>query len=134
MCSNCKVFTGDDGMQIWNIIGNTLKKEDPGHLVTFHPFGRTQSSTWFHRAPWLDFNMFQSGHRDYAQDTSRIDLQYGEDNWKYARDDYGKIPVKPTLDGEPSYEGIPHGLHDTLQPRWTHTRMVKSELSRQRMA
>ena len=27
--------------------------------------------------------------------------------------------MKPTLDGEPSYEGIPHGLHDPKQPRWT---------------
>ena len=29
-----------------------------------------------------------------------------------------KKPVKPVLDGEPSYEGIPHGLHDTTLPRW----------------
>ena len=27
-------------------------------------------------------------------------------------------PVKPTLDGEPSYENIPYGLHDSLLPRW----------------
>jgi hypothetical protein len=32
--------------------------------------------------------------------------------------DYAKIPVKPTLDGEPSYENIPQGLHDTTQPYW----------------
>jgi len=61
--------------------------------------------------------MFQSGHRRYDQDT--IDLAYGEDNWKYAEDDYSKIPIKPTLDGEPSYEGIPQGLHDPKQPLWT---------------
>lgn len=110
---------GDDSMAVWQTIGQTLKKNDPGHLVTFHPFGRTQSSKWFHREPWLDFNMFQSGHRDYAQDTARIDLRYGEDNWRYVEADYRLRPAKPTLDGEPSYEGIPHGLHDTLQPRWT---------------
>jgi acetyl esterase/lipase len=110
---------GDDSIRIWNKIGNTLKEEAPGHLVTFHPFGRTQSSRWFHEEPWLDFNMFQSGHRNYDQDTSRTDLNYGEDNWRYAEADYHKMPLKPTLDGEPSYEGIPHGLHDTLQPRWT---------------
>ena len=61
--------------------------------------------------------MFKSGHRRYDQDTA--DLAYGEDNWKYAADDYSKIPVKPTLDGEPSYEGIPQGLLDTTQPCWT---------------
>jgi len=110
---------GDDSMKIWNIIGNTLKKYDPDHLVTYHPFGRTQSSTWFHNEAWLDFNMFQSGHRNYAQDTSRADHQFGEDNWRYVMSDYNKTPAKPTLDGEPSYEGIPHGLHDTLQPMWT---------------
>ena len=110
---------GDDSARIWNTIGNTLKKEDPNHLVTFHPFGRTQSSEWFHNEAWLDFNMFQSGHRDYAQDTAKADHRYGEDNWRYVQVDYNKRPVKPTLDGEPSYEGIPHGLHDTLQPRWT---------------
>ncbi len=109
---------GDDSIQIWNTIGNTLKKYDPNHLVTFHPFGRTQSSEWFHNAEWLDFNMFQSGHRRYDQDSTGTGNHYGEDNWRYVQSDYAKIPVKPTLDGEPSYEGIPQGLHDTLQPKW----------------
>jgi PelA/Pel-15E family pectate lyase len=110
---------GDDSTNIWKTIGSTLKKYDPNHLVTFHPFGRTQSSTWFHGEAWMDFNMFQSGHRNYAQDTAKADLNYGEDNWRYVRADYHKTPIKPTLDGEPSYEGIPHGLHDTLQAKWT---------------
>ena len=38
---------------------------------------------------------------------------YGEDNWRYVDEDYKLKPVKPTLDGEPSYENIPYGLHDT---------------------
>ncbi len=109
---------GSDSIQVWQTIGKTLKKFAPRHLITFHPFGRTQSSTWFHDESWLDFNMFQSGHRRYDQDTARNDTRYGEDNWRYVQADYGKKPVKPTLDGEPSYEGIPQGLHDTLQPRW----------------
>jgi len=110
---------GTDSTETWKLIGNALKANDPEHLVTFHPFGRRQSSVWFHNEPWLDFNMFQSGHRDYAQDVDSNSLQYGEDNWRYVQDDYAKIPVKPTLDGEPSYEGIPHGLHDHKQPLWT---------------
>ena len=28
------------------------------------------------------------------------------------------VPAKPTIDGEPSYEGIPQGLHDPSQPYW----------------
>jgi hypothetical protein len=87
-------------------------------LMTFHPRGRTTSSIWFHNEPWLQFNMFQSGHRRYNQDTSAGDLHYGEDNWKYIEVDYKKKPVKPTFDGEPSYEEIPQGLHDSLEKRW----------------
>jgi hypothetical protein len=109
---------GDQHTDVWNKLGQTLKAEDPGHLMTFHPFGRTQSSTWFHNEPWLDFNMFQSGHDRYDQDTSSPH-RYGEDNWRYAQDDYARTPPKPVVDGEPSYEGIPQGLHDTSQPYWT---------------
>ncbi len=108
---------GSDSIVIWNTIGSTIRNICPDQLITFHPFGRSQSSQWFHNETWLDFNMFQSGHRRYDQDT--LGLKYGEDNWKYAVDDYRKIPVKPTLDGEPSYEGIPQGLHDPAQPYWT---------------
>lgn len=105
---------GSDFTDIWNEIGNAIRKNDPNHLITFHPFGRTQSSTWFHKASWLDFNMFQSGHKRYDQDPDG----FGEDNWKYVQIDYSKTPVKPTLDGEPSYENIPQGLHDTTQAYW----------------
>lgn len=108
---------GSDTIDVWNAIGYTFREKDPGHLVTFHPRGRTQSSWWYHDELWLDFNMFQSGHRRYDQDDTR--LCYGEDNWRYTESDYGLIPVKPTLDGEPSYEDIPQGLHDTTQPYWT---------------
>jgi hypothetical protein len=110
-------INGSDSTAIWNTIGSAIRQISPGQLITFHPFGRTQSSKWFHNETWLDFNMFQSGHRRYDQDT--IGLSYGEDNWKYALNDYNKVPVKPTLDGEPSYEGIPQGLHDPTQPYWS---------------
>lgn len=111
---------GSDGMDVWTTIGETLRTNDPNHLITFHPRGRTASSQWFHNAKWSDFNMVQSGHRRYDQDTSKNEkLHYGEDNWRYIEADYKLKPVKPTIDGEPSYEGIPQGLHDTLQPRWT---------------
>jgi hypothetical protein len=110
---------GTDSMKVWNTIGNTLHASDPNHLITYHPRGRTQSSTWFHDQSWLSFNTFQSGHRNYSQDTSKNDLHYGEDNWRYVAVDYNKKPVKPTLDAEPSYEKIPYGLHDLTLPRWT---------------
>ena len=107
---------GSEGLSVWNIIGNTIKSIDSNHLMTFHPRGRSTSSTWFHQEKWLDFNMFQSGHKDYAQDT--VAPRIGEDNWKFVIQDYALSPVKPTMDGEPSYEQIPHGLHDTISPLW----------------
>lgn len=110
---------GSDQLAVWKAIGTTIKQYDKRHLQTFHPRGRSSSSEWFHQEPWLDFNMFQSGHKDYAQDTIRTEPnRYGEDNWKYINADYRMLPVKPTLDGEPSYENIPHGLHDSLAARW----------------
>jgi hypothetical protein len=111
---------GNEGMEVWKKIATTIKKNDSRHLLTFHPRGRYSSTEWFHNEPWLDFNMIQSGHKDYAQDTSSKEKHhYGEDNWKFINVDYAMKPVKPTLDGEPSYENIPHGLHDSLEKRWT---------------
>ncbi|WP_433177504.1 glycoside hydrolase family 140 protein [Actinoallomurus sp. CA-150999] len=115
-------------LSIWAALGESIKQVDPNHLMTFHPYGRFSSSTWFHNASWLDFNMFQSGHRTYEQsyeavgtDVTGVDLPTlwkGEDNWKDVIEDYKLYPPKPTLDGEPSYEGIPQGLHDPSQPFW----------------
>lgn len=111
---------GSEGMDVWKAIGETLRKNDPNHLITFHPRGRTASSDWFHKADWLDFNMVQSGHRRYEQDTSKKETNhYGQDNYKYINVDYKLNPIKPTIDGEPSYEDIPHGLHDIKEKRWT---------------
>jgi hypothetical protein len=107
---------GDVRNDIWQAFGSTIKRIDSIHLMTYHPYGRRQSSEWFHRDAWLDFNMVQSGHRDYAQDDSK--KGYAQDNWRYIREDFEKLPTKPVLDGEPSYEQIPHGLHDTTQPYW----------------
>jgi len=107
---------GNDSLSVWNTFGETLRLNDPNHLITFHPYGRTQSSIWFHNEKWLDFNLCQSGHRRYDQDDT--EQRYGEDNWRYVKADYQLLPKKPVLDGEPSYEGIPQGLHDSTQPHW----------------
>jgi hypothetical protein len=107
---------GNTTPEIWQAIGTALKQTAPNHLVTFHPFGRMQSSEWFADAAWLDLHMFSSGHRNYAQDDSA--KGYGEDNWRYVLADLSRKPLKPTLDGEPSYENLPQGLHDPMQPYW----------------
>jgi hypothetical protein len=101
---------------VWEKFAAAIKSADPGHLMTFHPIGRTDSSWQYHEAPWLDFNMFQSGHRAYDQEGPSA---HGEDNWRYVALDWSRLPVKPVIDGEPSYENIPHGLHEPGAPRWT---------------
>lgn len=111
---------GDEAPGIWQAFGEKLDRLTSKQLSTFHPFGRTQSSTWFHNATWLDFNMFQSGHRRYDQMRETDDPQRwkGEDNWRYVEEDYAFEPIKPTIDGEPSYEDMPQGMHDPNEPRW----------------
>lgn len=104
---------------LWNLIGNKLKQGDPDHLVTYHPFGGTSSSMWFHGESWLDFNMFQSGHRRYDQvRKEQASFWKGEDGWRFVEEDLAMKPQKPTLDAEPIYESIPQGLHDPNEPFW----------------
>lgn len=107
---------GNEHLKIWNAIGTTLKRNTPDKLVTFHPFGRMKSSTWFHGESWLDFNMFQSGHRRYDQEEP--EWGHGQDSYKYVIEDLALLPKKPTIDGEPAYENIPQGLHDPSEPYW----------------
>jgi len=100
---------------VWEAMGMEIKRIAPDQLMTYHTIGRTASSWQFHDAPWLDFNTFQSGHRSYAQEGPST---RAEDNWRYVAEDWARTPVKPTFDSEPSYENIPHGLHEPNQPRW----------------
>lgn len=116
---------GDAGREVYPLEAEILKRYDPERLVTYHPFGRTSSSLWFHEEQWLDFNMFQSGHRRYDQaslgewdDNAGKETFFGEDNWRYVDRDHGYECMKPTLDAEPSYEGIPQGLHNPRNPYW----------------
>ncbi|MCD7905989.1 MAG: glycoside hydrolase family 140 protein [Clostridiales bacterium] len=51
-------------------------------------------------------------------DNKRAEGFFGEDNWKYVLRDRERLPLKPTLDAEPSYEWILQGLHDPTQPYW----------------
>ena len=111
----------DRNTEIWEALANSILAVDENHIMTFHPFGRTSSATHLNNKEWMDMNMFQSGHRRYGQkkgdgDTSVTGLE--EDNWRYVEEALSMTPLKPVLDAEPSYEGIPQGLHDPAQPRW----------------
>lgn len=100
------IYTQAD-RQVIEAMARGLRQGDGGrHLITYHPRGPGLSSDYFHRADWLDFNMFQSSHA--ARD---------HDNGLYALHDYQLTPPKPTLDGEPRYESIPVGFYRRDLPR-----------------
>jgi len=116
---------GDYSIELFDAFGKAIKENDKNRLVTFHPFGRTGSYLWFNNCEWLDFNMFQSGHRRYDQldvksedDSSWDDATFGESNYKYVIKNFTYEVIKPCLDGEPSYEGVVQGLHNPLEPYW----------------
>lgn len=113
---------GDVHPEVFESLAHAIKSVDKNHLMTFHPFGRTSSVQFFNAADWLDFNMFQSGHRRYGQTKGDGDFSnkesLEEDNWRFVEQGLGATPLKPILDAEPSYEDIPQGLHDPAQPHW----------------
>jgi hypothetical protein len=87
--------------EVWAMMAKGIeiaKDKNNPILKSFHPQPNLPggSSTWFHDADWLDFNMHQTGHCP-NQPTYRI-----------ISHDYGLNPVKPTLDGEPLYEEHPN--------------------------
>ncbi len=96
-----------DVRAIWHAMANGIKAGTGGAmLMTYHPPGGASSSRWLHDAPWLDFNMLQSGHgagRDVAV-------------WDMITQDRERQPPKPTLDGEPNYEDHPVSPWPTWNP------------------
>jgi hypothetical protein len=62
-------------------------------LMTHHCFA--SSSRWFHDDPWIDFHMWGSYHADF-----NLSRAYEE-----AQADWALPSPKPTLNGEPAYEG-----------------------------
>jgi hypothetical protein len=85
-----------DYREIWRALAAGIRDAGARQLVTYHPGGGSSSSQFVHDEPWLDFNMFQSGHaaKDIAND-------------EYVAADLLRLPPKPTLDGEPRYEDHP---------------------------
>ncbi len=126
-CPNIVWFIGGDvrgdvKSEVWGTLATTIKSIDKNHLMTYHPRGRHTSAQWWSKASWIDFHTFQSGHRRYNQRMGlknySIPDNTEEDNWMYVDSTWAYKPIKPVLDAEPSYEGIPQGLHDANEPLW----------------
>jgi hypothetical protein len=92
------VSDATDFRPIWRAMAAGIQDGVGGPvLITYHPPGGASSSKWLHDEPYLDFNMMQSGHGS-GRDTPV---------WEMIAADYHRVPVKPTLDGEPNYEDHP---------------------------
>jgi hypothetical protein len=77
-------------------------------FITYHPSGGSFStSSFIHDEPWLDMNVFQSGHGSREADA-----------WNWVTRDLAMKPQKPTLDMEPCYEDHPVNPWDG---KWTRT-------------
>jgi len=74
-----------------------------GHqLMSLHPPGRSSSSDFLAHAPWLDFDMIQSGHAGLTTP-----------NYQFVEQDLQWANTRPTLDAEPNYED-----HPVMSPTW----------------
>lgn len=89
-------INNDYELEVWRAMANGLKAGDGGnHLITFHPRGASSSHEMVHNEPWLDFNVYQSGHSNrYTQ------------VYRYAETLLHVEPRKPFVDAEPAYEDI----------------------------
>jgi hypothetical protein len=115
-----------DNPDIWEALAAGLAAAAPQRLLTIHPkwfggFGGQTSSAVFHDAPWLDFNMIQSGQYGDCTNDPGHPRYLGVHNWLLAEHDHGLEPAKPLIDAEATYEmwlpGGPPGCAQP-QPRW----------------
>ncbi|TKK69382.1 DUF4038 domain-containing protein [Ilyomonas limi] len=93
------VQDSNDWRPVWRAMARgIIEATDHQCFITYHPSGGDNStSQWIHHEPWLDMNMFQSGHG------SGHDVAC----WDLVKRDRSYTPTKPTLDGEPNYEDHP---------------------------
>jgi hypothetical protein len=81
--------------EVYRSLAYGLRAGDHGaHLITYHPCGWRHSSQFFHEEEWLDFNMIETW-------TEWVRV------YEAVRSDYGLVPVKPVVLGEPAYEDGP---------------------------
>lgn len=113
--ANMEVF------DIWRSMALGIEKGDHGsHLITYHPRGTATSAFWFHNEPWLDLNMYQSGHKSFNQ------------VYAYAEDMYLMQPSKPFVGGEPAYEDIAVKFWEFVDfSKYSHERVPKEVLNEQ---
>ncbi len=98
----------NDWRPIWRAMVKGIKDGTGNKAIfAYHPSGGTYSTSQFlPNEPWLDINMYQSGHGG------------GHDvpTWGLTTRDRNISPTKPTLDAEPNYEDHPVNPWPTWDP------------------
>lgn len=86
---------------VYRALGRGLRAGDGGgagngvgHLITYHPCGWRHSSQFWQDEDWLDFNMIETW-------TAWPSV------YAAVHSDYGLLPVRPVVLGEPAYEDGP---------------------------
>jgi len=103
-------------LEIWRAMAKGLREGDSGsHLISFHPRGENSSSETLHNEPWLNFNMYQSGH---ARRPVAV--------YRFATDQSLLQPRKPFIDAEPAYEDIPVAFWEFVD--WTNPQRVPANV------
>ena len=108
-----------------------LAGEGADPLITFHPnpvsysgTAHPRTSLYFRDRPWFGMNMLQSSH--YANEATTIFpwllsdyTLLGPLNYQAVRKEYDSTPVRPVVDGEPRYEGLPVDIkYDAKKGSW----------------
>ncbi|WP_264778263.1 apiosidase-like domain-containing protein [Deinococcus aetherius] len=81
--------------EVWRALAEGIEQGVGGRdraLITYHPHGGKTSAEYFHDEPWLDFNMWQTGHCRDQQEAAKL------------LSTFGRTPVKPVINAEPVYE------------------------------
>jgi len=92
---------------IWNALAAGIRKHDTRSLMTYHCQGYASAARYWRDAPWLDFNLIQSGH-----------ARFSTRNWQMIEREYEAQPVRPVFDAEPAYEEHPAAF-DPANPCFT---------------
>lgn len=91
----------------WSAMAAGLRAANPEALLTYHTRGYSAAAQFWNDAPWLDFNLLQSGH-----------ARFSARNWAMIEREYQRSPVRPVFDAEPCYEAHPAAF-DPVNPPFT---------------
>ena len=98
-----------EGIELWRAMAEGIadgingssvmdgKADYSTSIMTYHSYN--SSSSWFHQDDWIDFHMWGSYHAEIDNPRAH----------ELARADWNLREPKPTLNGEPCYEG--HGIN-----------------------